>query len=76
MVNINWDEFKAFKQHSHKDDNFLILLDFIKSYYNMSSPLDIYDTLKYDGTGQMMLDKRDIADAEGLEDYLYNQANG
>jgi len=28
MVNINWDEFKAFKQHSHKDDNFLILLAF------------------------------------------------
>ena len=76
MVNINWAEFKEFKQHSHKEGNFAILLDFIRSYYNMSSPMDIYDTLANDGTGQMMLDKRDITDAEGLETYLYNLVNG
>ncbi len=76
MVNINWDEFKIFKKHSHKDDNFTILLDFIKSYYNMSSPMDVYDTLAHDGTGKMMLDKRDIVDAEGLERYLYKIVNG
>ena len=76
MVNINWAEFKEFKQHSHKEDNFLILLDFVKSYYNMSNAMDIYDTLANDGTGQMMLEKRDIVDAEGLETYLYKQANG
>jgi len=71
MVKINWDEYKVFKQHSHKDDNFEILLDFIKSYYNMSSPMDIYDSLSCDGIGQMMLEKRDITDAEGLESYLF-----
>ncbi len=76
MVNINWDEFKVFKQDSHKDDNFTILLDFIKSYYNMMSPMDIYDTLAYDDTGKMMLKKRDIVDAESLETYLFKLTNG
>ena len=71
MIKINWAEFKIYKQHSHKDDNFTILLDFIKSYYNMTSPIDIYDILEYDDTGKMMLDKRDIVDAEGLERYLF-----
>lgn len=71
MVNINWDEFKIFKQYSHKDDNFLILLDFIKSYYNMNNPMDIYETLSYDGTGQMMLDKRQIKDVEDLENFMF-----
>lgn len=76
MVNINWDEFKIFKQHSHKEDNFTILLDFIKSYYNMNNPTDVYDTLVNDDTAKMMLDKRDIVDAEGLETYLFQLING
>jgi len=37
----------------------------------MSSPMDIYDSLSCDGIGQMMLEKRDITDAEGLESYLF-----
>ena len=76
MVKINWDEFKVFKKHSHKDDNFLILLDFIRSYYNISNPVDIYDSLMNDDTAKMMLDKRDIVDAIGLERYLYKLVNG
>ncbi len=71
MININWAEFKEYKQHSVKDDNFEILLDFIKSYYNMSNPTDVYDTLREDGTGRLMLEKRDITDAEGLENFMF-----
>lgn len=71
MVTINWKEFKEYKQHSTKNDNFEILLDFIKSYYNMTSPVDIYDTLHNDDTAQMMLDKRGIVDAEGIEKFLF-----
>ena len=71
MANINWNEFKVYKTHSHKTDNFLILLDFIKSYYNMMGALDIYNTIAHDETGALMLKKRNIADAEGLEKYLF-----
>jgi len=70
--NIDWKEFKEFRATSTKEqDNFNTLIDFLKSYYNMFSALDIYETLKNDDTAQMMLDKRDITDAEGIEDYLF-----
>jgi len=71
LIRINWDGYKEHKKFSNRDDNFEILLEFIKSYYNMSSPMHIYDLLRSDEIAQMMLDKRDIKDAEGLEDYLY-----
>ncbi len=71
MVKINWDEYKEYKKYSHSDDNFEILLDFMKSYYNMISPVEVYETLVADGLGQMMLEKRSIDDAEGLEKYLF-----
>ena len=71
MITINWAEFKEYKKYTHRNDNFEILLDFMKSYYNMSSPIDIYDVLKEDATAQMMLDKRNIIDAEGLENFLF-----
>jgi hypothetical protein len=76
LLKINWDEFKEYKQTRHKKaDNFITLLDFIKSYYHMRSPMDIYDILHYDELAQMMLDKRGIADAEGLEKYLFSGMN-
>ncbi len=72
MVNIDWKEFKEYRTHSQKkDDNFVLLLNFLKSYYNMFSVTEIYETLKNDDTAKMMLDKRDIIDAEGLERYLF-----
>ena len=72
MINIDWKEFKEFRAHSvKKDDNFATLLDFLKSYYNMFSAIEMYETLKYDDTAKMMLDKRDITDAEDLENYLF-----
>jgi len=73
VIRINWDEYKVFKQGSHKNDNFEILLEFMKSYYNMLSPVDIFDALREDELAQMMLEKRDITDAEGLEQYLFKQ---
>ncbi len=70
-MEINWTEFKDFKQYSVRNDNFETLLDFMKSYYNMMSPMDIYDVLSEDVTAQMMLKKRNITDAEGIENYLF-----
>jgi len=71
LVKINWDAFKEYKKDSHRSENFEILLDFMKSYYNMVSPFDIYDVFAHDDIGQMMLNKREIKDAEGLENYLF-----
>jgi len=74
---INWNEYKEFKKHRLKDeDNFTILLHFIKSYYNVSTPVDIFDMLSEDELAVMMLQKRDISDAEGLETYLFMPRNG
>ena len=63
MVNIDWAEFKEFRKHSHRENNFDMLIDFVKSYYNMIGALDIYDTIRMDDTGKMMLDKRNIKTA-------------
>jgi len=69
-MKINWDEFKVYKVQ-RKESNFDILLQFIKSYYNISSPSDIYELLIADDLAQMMLEKHSIDDAEDLENYLY-----
>lgn len=71
VVKINWDEYKEYKKYSAKNDNFTILLDFIKSYYNISNPSDIFEILANDETARMMLDKRKIQDAEGLENFIF-----
>lgn len=72
VENIDWSEFKAFRKASTKEqDNFMNLLDFLKSHYNMFSIKDIYDTLANDETSKLMLEKRNITDAEGIEKYLF-----
>lgn len=71
MADINWAEYKEYKKYTVKKDNFEILLDFIKSYYNMSNPFDIFAMLHDDETAKMMLDKREITDAEKLENFMY-----
>ena len=73
MIQINWDEYKEYKRTSHKEENFEILLDFIKSYYNMTNPGDIYASLANDDLGQMMLDKHNINDDEDMENYLFRK---
>ena len=72
MATIDWDEYKEYKEHSTYSDNFEILLDFMKSYYNMSGPSEIYSMLSSDDIGQMMLGKRDIDSAADLENFLYD----
>ena len=73
MITIDWDEFKSYKQ-GHMDiskkDNFLLLKEFIKSYYNTSCYFDMYDMLRHDELSAMMLEKRDINDAEALEKFF------
>jgi len=73
MIQINWDEFKEYKCTSHKKENFEILIDFIKSYYNMTNPADIYESLTNDALAQMMLEKHDIIDDEAMENYLFRK---
>ncbi|MEA2112097.1 MAG: hypothetical protein U9P71_08625 [Campylobacterota bacterium] len=73
MIKIDWNEFKSYKQ-SHMDiskkDNFLLLKEFITSYYNLSSYFDIYDMLRHDELSSMMLEKRNIDTPEALERYF------
>ncbi|HIP14781.1 MAG TPA: hypothetical protein EYG74_04760 [Sulfurimonas autotrophica] len=66
-------EYKEHKRYTSKKDNFEILLDFIKSYYNISNAFEIFDMLKNDETAKMMLDKRKITDAEKLENFILKQ---
>jgi len=71
MIKVNWDEYKEHKRYSVRNDNFEILLEFMKSFYNMTNPTDIYETLAADDIASMMLEKRSIKDAEDLENYLF-----
>ncbi len=71
LTNINWAEFKEYKKYTTKKDNFAILLDFIKSYYNITNPFDIFAMLSEDETAKMMLNKREITNAEQLENFMY-----
>ena len=72
LADINWAEYKEYKKYTTKKDNFEILLDFIKSYYNMTSPFDIFEILQDDEIAKMMLDKRDITDPEKLENFMFS----
>jgi len=72
LYSIDWDEFKIFKKHTSKEgDNFELLLEFLKSYYNMTSPQEMYDTMKRDDIAPMMLEKRDIKSSSDLENILF-----
>jgi len=76
LTEIDWNEFKFFKQYSNKkDDNFEVLLDFLKSYYKMTSITEIYETIANDETAQLMLAKRDIDSAEALEKHIFRDYN-
>lgn len=76
MIHINWNEFKYFKQgraNPESLDNFQLLLEFIKSFYNISNVYDIFDMLRDDELSAMMLEKRGISDPTHLEDFIYKQ---
>ena len=72
LADINWAEYKEYKKYTIKKENFEILLDFIKSYYNMTNPFDIFEMLQDDETAKMMLDKRKITDPEKLENFMFS----
>nr|WP_321266536.1 hypothetical protein [uncultured Sulfurimonas sp.] len=71
MASFDWQEYKEFKKFNKKEDKLQVAIDFIKSYYNMNNPLDIYMMLAEDDLGQMMLEKREITDAEDLENFMF-----
>jgi len=69
---IDWAEFKEFKKMTTKEgDNFELLLEFLNSWYSMTSPVEMYQTMVGDETAQMMLDKRDLKSSADLEKLLY-----
>ena len=73
-IEISWEEFKEYKSDIKiKKDNFRLLLDFIRSYYNMSNTFDIYNMLKNDELAGMMMKKRDIKEPMDIEKYLYKK---
>jgi hypothetical protein len=71
LPRFDWDEYKIFKQYTSKEDRLSIAVDFMKSYYKMKSTLDMYEMLKEDDIGELMLNKRNINDAEGLENFIF-----
>ena len=73
MTKIDWDEFKNFKKYSNKEgDNFEMLLYFLQSYYNMTTPDEMYEAMKHDDIAPMMLEKRDINSSADLDSLLYS----
>jgi hypothetical protein len=70
-MQINWDEYKEYKKFTNGSDNFEILLKFVKSFYNMHSPSEIFALFQEDETASLMLQKRNIKDAEDLENFLF-----
>jgi len=71
LIRIDWDEYKEHKKMSVRENKLEIILEFLKSYYNMTNPSDIYETLKADDIGQMMLEKYKITSDIDLENILF-----
>ena len=71
MIKIDWDEYKEHKRYSMRKDNFAMLIEFVKNFYNINNPSEIYALLVEDEVASMMLKKRGIRDATELEEYLF-----
>ena len=75
MIEINWEEFKLHKQakflKENDKDNFDILIDFLRSYYKITSVNEIFETISQDEVGKLMLIKRNLTEIEPFEKYLY-----
>lgn len=74
MAKIDWDEYKKYKYEREGIDtldNFAVLLEFLRSFYNKTSSYDVFDVLDNDPLGRMMLEKREISRPEQLDIYLY-----
>jgi len=73
MNKFDWDEYKEFRKYTHKEDKLDIAIDFIKSYYNIYAARDLYEILSEDEIGKLLLEKRDINEAEDLENYMFQK---
>jgi len=71
LLTIDWDEYKEHKKMSVRVNKLEMVLEFLKSYYNMTNPSDIYETLKADDIGQMMFEKYKIKNDIDLENILF-----
>ena len=76
MITFNWEEYKEFRNHTSQTDKLKIAIDFMRSYYNITNPQDMYEMLKQDEVGEMMLDKREIASGHDLESFMYSTFEG
>ena len=76
MAKINWDEYKKYKcqrEDVENLDNFKIMLEFLRSFYNKTTSFEVFDILDADELGKMMLEKRGISKPEHLDEYLYRR---
>ena len=71
LIRIDWDEYKEHKKMTVRENKLEIVLEFLKSYYNMTNPSDVYETLKADDIGQLLLGKYEINNDVDLENILF-----
>lgn len=79
MKQINWEQFKQYKKERPNPsgiDNFQLLIEFVRSYYNIVHMDDLFDMMEEDDLSRQMLKKRDIISSVALEEYLYRLQNG
>lgn len=78
MKQINWEQFKHYKQERPNPtgmDNFQLLIEFIRGYYNIVHIDDLFDMINEDDLSRQMLNKREITSSILLEEYLYRLQN-
>jgi hypothetical protein len=71
LIRIDWDEYKEHKKMTVRENKLEIVLEFLKSYYNMTNPSDVYETMRVDDIGQMLLEKYEINSDVDLENILF-----
>lgn len=71
LISIDWDEYREHRKMSVRENKLEVVLEFLKSYYNMMNPSDMYETLKADDIGQMMLEKHNVKSDIDLENILF-----
>ena len=71
LIRIDWDEYKEHKKMTVRENKLEIVLEFLKSYYNMTNPSDVYETMRADDIGEMLLSKYNINSDVDLEDILF-----
>ena len=71
LIKIDWDEYKEHKKMTVRENKLEIVLEFLKSYYNMTNPSDVYETMRADDIGQMLLEKYEINSDVDLENILF-----